>query len=177
MEAARDYFIRISVCHTRGLPRDTNGKEPICQGRRHEKHKFNTWVWKIPWRRAWLPTPLFMPGESHGQRSLEGYSSWGGHDWSKFVCTHMQFKHLNSFRSPRISFNRFKYLSECETNLLISTELSIRFWACISNFSLCIASPVLGLPSWYLAHYTDAHRQLKILFPQISNKLAVGFLQ
>ena len=32
---------------------------------------------KIPWRRAWQPTPVFLPGESHGQRSLVGYSPWG----------------------------------------------------------------------------------------------------
>ena len=32
---------------------------------------------KIPWRRAWQPTPVFLPGESHGQRSLSGYSPWG----------------------------------------------------------------------------------------------------
>ena len=32
------------------------------------------WVGKIPWRRAWQPTPVFVPGESHGQRSLGGYS-------------------------------------------------------------------------------------------------------
>ena len=36
-----------------------------------------TWVRKIPWRRAWLSTPLFLPGESHGQRSLVGCSPWG----------------------------------------------------------------------------------------------------
>ena len=34
------------------------------------------WVWKIPWRRAWQPTPVFLPGKSHGQRSLMGYSPW-----------------------------------------------------------------------------------------------------
>ena len=34
------------------------------------------WVGKIPWRRKWLPTPLFLPGEFHGQRSLAGYSPW-----------------------------------------------------------------------------------------------------
>ena len=38
---------------------------------------FDPWVRKIPWRREWLPTPAFLPGESHGQRSLAGYSSWG----------------------------------------------------------------------------------------------------
>ena len=35
------------------------------------------WVGKIPWRRGWLPTPVFLPGESHGWRSLVGYSPWG----------------------------------------------------------------------------------------------------
>ena len=39
--------------------------------------RFNSWVRKIPWRRAWLPTPEFLPGEFHGQRSLAGYSAWG----------------------------------------------------------------------------------------------------
>ena len=34
-------------------------------------------VGKIPWRRAWQPTPVFLPGESHGQRTLAGYSPWG----------------------------------------------------------------------------------------------------
>ena len=42
---------------------------------------WETWVrsldWGYPWRREWLPTPVFLPGESHGQRSLVGYSPWG----------------------------------------------------------------------------------------------------
>ena len=38
---------------------------------------FNSWVGKIPWRRKWHPTPVLLPGESHGQRSLVGYSLWG----------------------------------------------------------------------------------------------------
>ena len=45
----------------------------------------------IPWRRAWQPSPRFLPGESHGQRSLVGYSPWGrrvGHDWSDLALTH-----------------------------------------------------------------------------------------
>ena len=37
----------------------------------------HSWVGKIPWRRAWQPIPVFLPGESHGQRSLVGYSPWG----------------------------------------------------------------------------------------------------
>ena len=41
------------------------------------RHGFNPWVRKMPWRRAWQPTPVFLPRECHGQRSLEGYSPWG----------------------------------------------------------------------------------------------------
>ena len=38
---------------------------------------FDPWIQKIPWRRGWLPTPVFLPGELHGQRSLVGYIPWG----------------------------------------------------------------------------------------------------
>ena len=44
------------------------------QARRPE---YNSWVGKIPWRRKWQPTPVFLPGESHGRRSLVGYSPQG----------------------------------------------------------------------------------------------------
>ena len=37
----------------------------------------DSWVRKIPWRRKWQPTPVFLPGKSHEQRSLAGYSPWG----------------------------------------------------------------------------------------------------
>ena len=43
-----------------------------------KRGRFDPWVWKIPWRRKWQPTPVFLPGESHGQRNLAGYSP-GGH--------------------------------------------------------------------------------------------------
>ena len=39
-----------------------------------KRHRFDPWVRRIPWRRAWQPTPVSLPGESHGQRSLAGYS-------------------------------------------------------------------------------------------------------
>ena len=50
------------------------GKEPACQCRRP---RFDPWVRKICCRREWLPTPVFLLGKSHGQRSLAGYSPWG----------------------------------------------------------------------------------------------------
>ena len=48
--------------------------EPACQGRRC---RFDPWMRKIPGRRKWLPTPVFLPGEFHGQRSLVGCNPWG----------------------------------------------------------------------------------------------------
>ena len=63
-----------------GLPRCASSKEPACQCRRHKRQGFDPQVRKIPWRRAWQPTPVFLPGESHGQRSLVGYSPWGHKD-------------------------------------------------------------------------------------------------
>ena len=60
-----------------GFPGGASGKEPACQCRRHKRCGFNAWVGKIPWRRAWQATPIFVPGESHGQRSLVGYSPEG----------------------------------------------------------------------------------------------------
>ena len=38
--------------------------------------RFSPWVKKTPWRRDWLPTPVFLPGEFHGQRNLASYSLW-----------------------------------------------------------------------------------------------------
>ena len=58
-----------------GFPDGSSGKEPTCQCRRH-KIQF-PWVGKIPWKKAWQPTLVFLPGESHGQRSLVGCSPWG----------------------------------------------------------------------------------------------------
>ena len=55
----------------------TSGKEPTRQCMRCKRRRFTLWVGKIPWRRKWQPTPVFLPGESHGKRSLVSYSPWG----------------------------------------------------------------------------------------------------
>ena len=39
--------------------------------------RFNPWIWKFPWRRTWRPTPVFLPREFNGHRSLAGYNPWG----------------------------------------------------------------------------------------------------
>ena len=48
-------------------------KELTCQCRRRKRHRFDPWVRKMLWRREWLFTPVFFPGESHGQCSLAGH--------------------------------------------------------------------------------------------------------
>ena len=74
------------------------GKESAHQCQRHKRRSFSPWVGKMPWRKKWQPTPVFLLGKSHGQR-LAGYSPQGwkraGHDcdwttatvsWSNPVC-------------------------------------------------------------------------------------------
>ena len=62
-----------------GLPYPSAGELPdsACQWGRCKRLGFNPWVWKIPWKRKWKPTPVFLRGESHGQRGLVGYSPRG----------------------------------------------------------------------------------------------------
>ena len=59
------------LIHTYGLPWWLSGKVPTCQCRRW---RFDSWLGKIPWKRKWQPSPVLLLGESHGQRSLAGYS-------------------------------------------------------------------------------------------------------
>ena len=79
-------YIQISV----GFPGGAGGKEPACQCWRCKRGRFNPLVGKIPWRRAWQPTPVFLPGESPWTEEPGGLQSIGlqrvGHDWSDLVC-------------------------------------------------------------------------------------------
>ena len=59
------------------FPGGASGEEPTRQRRRCKRLWLDPWVGKIPWRRAWQPTAVFLPGESHGQRNLAGSSPQG----------------------------------------------------------------------------------------------------
>ena len=52
----------------------SDGKESACNAR--DQTVFNLWVRKIPWKRKWLSIPVFLPGISHGQRTMAGHSPW-----------------------------------------------------------------------------------------------------
>ena len=62
------FLLYYSYCVFMG---SSNSKESACNV---GDLGFNPWVRKIPWRRKWQPTPVCLPGESHGQRSVAGYS-------------------------------------------------------------------------------------------------------
>ena len=57
-----------------GFPGAASSKEPATHAGDIKRCEFDPWMGNIPWRRTWQPTPVFLPGESHGQRSLAGYS-------------------------------------------------------------------------------------------------------
>ena len=76
-----------------GFPDGSAGKDSACK-----RPEFDLWVGNIPWRRAQQPTPVFLPGESHGWRSLAGYSPWG-------------LKELD--KTERISTAQHRYLKLC----------------------------------------------------------------
>ena len=65
------------LCSPEGFPGGPSGKEPACQCRRRRRRGFDPWVGKVSWRRARQPSPVFLPGEPHGQRSLVGLQLTG----------------------------------------------------------------------------------------------------
>ena len=64
------------------------------------------WVWKIPWRRKWQPTPVFLPGKSLGQRRLVGYSPWGRKesDMTEQLSTHAAWYWVGQKSPLRVFF-------------------------------------------------------------------------
>ena len=62
-------------------------KNPPANAGRRKRCRFDSWVGNIPWRKKWQPTPVFLPGEFHGQRSLVGYSPQGHTELEKTEAT------------------------------------------------------------------------------------------
>ena len=61
----------------KGFPGGSVVKNPSAMQDMWQELRFDPWVRKIPWKRKWQPTPVFLPGESHGQRSLAGATIHG----------------------------------------------------------------------------------------------------
>ena len=76
----KEYIIKFTFNYCPGLPWWLSGKECSCQYRRHG---FDPWSVKIPCRRKWQPTPVFLPGKPQGLRSLADYSPWIAKSWTQ----------------------------------------------------------------------------------------------
>ena len=115
---------------------------------------FDPWVGKIPCRREWLPTLVFLPREFHGQRSLAGYSPWGsqrvGHHWVTNIFTFLVQECLLSISSPQSKFL-----------FIISNQAHILLW-----FYMCVC---FILQSWCLSHYIIIFKALDTIFVASSN--------
>ena len=97
-----------------GFPARTSGEEPAFQCRRHKRCVFDPWVGKISWHRKWQPIPVFLTGESHGQRHLVGYSPWVTMSWTLIKQLGM---HTGNFMGRNIK--------------------SIEFFVCVKLHSRC----------------------------------------
>ena len=92
---ARAVFIMHQALNT--VFRWLSGKESACQCRRHRRCRFELWVRKILWKRKPQPIPLFLPGKSHGQRNLVGFSLWGLKESDITEHTHTALQALNNY--------------------------------------------------------------------------------
>ena len=115
--------LNLLLINTRlGLSWWLSGKETACQCRRHG---FDPWVGKILWSRKWWLTPVFLPGKSHRERSLAGYSPWGckriGHKWvnkQQHPTSSYYFQALEHF-----SLDLFKFSSVQFSHSVMSDSL------------------------------------------------------
>ena len=134
------------------ISRSLSGKQSSYQFRRLKTLGFDPWVRKIPWIRKWQPSPVFLPRESHGQKSLVGCSPWGCKESDTTEHTHMlsinisqskEFLELTSF--PCIHFDGFcplgRNISFCYN---LSTFEKSRFLSVILSKALSLSETVSG---------------------------------
>ena len=96
------------LCHLLGFPGSSGVKNfPAMQ---------ETWVGKIPWRRAWQPTPVFLPEESHGWRSLEGCSPWGCKESEEFFFPLLLTSCVTLVKSFNLPGPQFPHLHKNKSN-------------------------------------------------------------
>ena len=120
-------------------------KESACQCRRFKRHGFSPWVGMIPWSKEWQPTPVFLPGKSHGQRNLMGYSPWCCRklDTTEHTQTHTHFESKIQWISYELNLDI--------KNMIVYLKIKWQFCASIYNQShtknvcacVCVCTRVL----------------------------------
>ena len=108
-----------------GLSGWHSGKESTCKYKKHRRCGLNPWIRKIPWRRKWQPTPVFLPGKSHGQRSLVGYSPWG--------CKESEMTESRNVAGWKFNFLNFLELWLCMWHSSVQFNIIINILGRVSN--------------------------------------------
>ena len=122
------------------FPAVSVGEESICNAVDHlanKRWRFDLWVRKICWRRKWQSTPVFLPGESHGQRSLVGYSPWGGKRVRHGLATKAPH-HLSVLQCPGIRVNGRLSSSAQSRPLMIHSLRSAWKWKVEVKLLSCV---------------------------------------
>ena len=101
-----------------GFPDGASDKEPVCQYRR-QRSRFDPWIRKNPWKRAQQPTPAFLPGESHGQRSLLSYCPQGRKEL--YLTEVTQYTHMQR-SSKKVIFKKKK---KTKPNQKVNREMGV----------------------------------------------------
>ena len=115
---------------------------------------FDSWVRKIPWRRKWQSTPVLLPGKSHGQKSLVGYSPWGRKELD--TTEHTFFLLSGLYSSVQISHSVMSdsatpWTASCQASLSITSSRRLLRLMSIKSVKpshhLILCHPLLLLPS------------------------------
>ena len=168
----------LNLRKTLGFPGGISGKEPACRFRRHKRHRFDPWVGKIPWRRPWQPTPVSLPGKSHGQRRLVA-TVWG------VTKSPTQLKRLSTHvykEDPRFHFPLFPQISgQIQNALLVFYLRFLRDSLGEGNGNplqySCLANPMDGGAWWAAVHGVVKSRTLSDFtftfhFPALEKEMA-----
>ena len=162
-----------------GFPGGTRGKEPACECRRQTQ--IWSWIGKIPWRREWQPTPVFLPGEFHGQRTgilciLVGYTvhvvtksqTWlsdfhfthslvnldhfESYCFNQSINTSLSFSDLLVLQNHLTSFTKYGSLG---TSLgdLFDLAIGSNFYITLVNMELLYLCYVFGDVDMFIPHY------------------------
>ena len=133
------------------LLRWLSGKESPCQCWSFRWYEFHPWIKKIPWRRKWQSTPVFLPGESHGLRNLVVYSPLGHKELNtnKHACVfnwHLGCSHvLATINSAAMSSTVFIYhFRPC-----LSLNIYLGVGLLVKALFLVFKKPSYCAPQWF----------------------------
>ena len=143
-----------------GLPKWLTSKESTCQGGRRRRHGFDPWVRKIPWRRKWQPTPVLLPGESNGQRSLADFRPWGhkrNWTWLSDYTTTITHGSRNTCFPPRASVPGWEPVHRHTRGLYSTSELVLASGDNVRCDTSCIRPPLWASlkPQTHSCHWSQ----------------------